>query len=69
MLKAKKTLLLKNANHSISHNIFYTAITRCKSKLQIYTDKTSLQKVISGFKRANYHEDAKLLESVDKSTH
>lgn len=62
-----KVVITKEVEESISHNIFYTAITRCKNKLQIYTDKTSLQKVISGFKRANYHEDAKLIDLVDKA--
>ena len=56
-----KIVITKEVEESISHNIFYTAITRCKKKLQIYTDKESLKKVIEKFKKPNYKEDADII--------
>lgn len=59
-----KIVITKEVEESISHNIFYTAITRCKKKLRIYTDKTSLQRVIERFKKPNYKEDATIINKL-----
>ena len=61
-----KIVITKEIEESISHNIFYTAITRCKKQLGIYTDKESLQKIIKSFKKNDYYNDSCILEQIDR---
>jgi ATP-dependent exoDNAse (exonuclease V) alpha subunit len=42
----------------ITHNIFYTAITRSRRFLKIYWSPESQQKVLSGFEIMNAKRDA-----------
>lgn len=61
-----KIVITKEVEESISHNIFYTAITRCKKQLGIYTDKDSLNKIINSFTKTDYYKDSCILEQIDK---
>ena len=62
-----KIVITKEVEESISHNIFYTAITRCKKKLQIFTDKSSLHKIIKSFSKNDYVNDSCILEQIENS--
>ena len=59
-----KVVLTEEVEDSVSHNIFYTAITRCKKKLKIYCEKESLQRIVSRFEKVDYDKELKLLESI-----
>ena len=39
----------------ISHNIFYTAITRTKNKLRIFWSPESQEKIINGFEKVDIY--------------
>jgi SOS response regulatory protein OraA/RecX len=62
-----KIVITKEVEESISHNIFYTAITRCKKQLQIFTDKSSLHKIIDSFTKNNYINDSCILQQIERS--
>ena len=53
-----KVVLTKEVEEQISHNIFYTAITRSKKYLKLFCDKTSLSKIINSFKQQEYDKDS-----------
>lgn len=59
-----KVVLTKEVEESISHNIFYTAITRCRKKLKIYCDPDSLNKILSGYHKKDYSKDSKLIRTI-----
>ncbi len=61
-----KIVITKEVEESISHNIFYTAITRCKKKLQIFTDKSSLHKIIKAFSKNDYVNDSCILQQIER---
>ena len=42
----------------ISHNIFYTAITRTKNMLKIYWSPESQEKIISRFEKKDINNEA-----------
>ncbi len=44
-----KVVITQEVDEMISHNIFYTAITRAKKYLKIYMSPESQEKIISGF--------------------
>lgn len=50
----------------ISHQIFYTAITRAKNYLKIYWSPETQQTVISGFRDNNMDRDADVFEAHSK---
>ncbi len=47
----------------ITHNIFYTAITRAKEKLKIYWTPETESKVLSSLKTRDNRKDVALLSS------
>ena len=59
-----KVVLTKEVEESISHNIFYTAITRCKKKLKIYCDPNSLNSILSKYRKTDYSKDSKLIKDI-----
>jgi ATP-dependent exoDNAse (exonuclease V) alpha subunit len=58
--KSVKIIITKEVDELISHNIFYTAITRAKEKLKIYWTAESQQKILSSFKDDMTLNDAKI---------
>lgn len=56
-----KLILTKEVEEQISHNIFYTAITRSKKTLRIYCDKQSLNKIVNSFEKQEYDRDALII--------
>ena len=53
-----KVIITEEVDRMITHNIFYTAITRSKKDLTIYWSPETQQKVISNFEIANAKGDA-----------
>ena len=49
----------------ITHNIFYTAITRAKSQLKIYWSPEVENKILSTIKPKNNNKDVNLLYKVE----
>ena len=64
--KSVKIIITKEVDELISHNIFYTAITRTKEKLKIYWTAESQQKILSSFKDDMTLNDAKILAARKK---
>ncbi len=58
-----KIVITNEVEELITHNIFYTAITRAKEKLKIYWTPETERKVLSSFESKNYIKDAALLSS------
>lgn len=58
--KSVKIIITKEIDELISHNIFYTAITRTKEKLKIYWTAESQQKILSSFKDDMSLNDAQI---------
>ena len=58
-----KVVITNETEEKISHNIFYTAITRAKKKLKIYWTPETQQKIISGLEQKYNKKDAQLLRS------
>lgn len=59
--KSVKIIITREVEEDISHNVFYTAITRAKEKLRIYWSQETEQKVISSFELNNVNKDATIL--------
>ena len=57
-----KVVMTKEVEEQISHNIFYTAITRAKEHLSIYCDKTSLEHIIKSFQKQTCEKDAIIIK-------
>lgn len=53
-----KIVITKDVDEKITHNIFYTAITRSKKYLKIYWSPESQQKIISNFTITDAKHDA-----------
>ncbi|MGW8184619.1 MAG: ATP-dependent DNA helicase [Candidatus Moraniibacteriota bacterium] len=58
-----KIVITSETEEMITHNIFYTAITRAKEKLKIYWTPEAEKKVLSSFQKSNSAEDVRLLSS------
>ena len=58
-----KILISNEVEEKITHNIFYTAITRARHQLNIYWSSETENKVIESFKKKNYNNDFVLLKS------
>lgn len=58
-----KVVITSETEEMITHNIFYTAITRAKEKLKIYWTPEAEKKVLSGFEKLDSAEDVGLLSS------
>lgn len=58
-----KLIVTKDVESRITHNIFYTAITRARERLCIYWSPEIQKKVLSSFSLANCNRDALLLSN------
>lgn len=58
-----KVVITEEIDKMITHNIFYTAITRSKDKLKIYWTPESQQRVITNLKRVESRYDAVVLSA------
>lgn len=56
-----KVVITNEVEEMISHNIFYTAITRAKKKLKIYWTPETEYKVLKSLEKKNHHKDVELL--------
>ena len=59
-----KIVITNEVEELITHNIFYTAITRAKEKLKIYWSPETEKKILEGLSLRNYRKDAALLASL-----
>lgn len=55
-----KIVITEDIDEMITHNIFYTAITRARSNLKIYWSPESQQRVISRFEKMDARNDANI---------
>lgn len=62
--KSVKIVITNEVEELITHNIFYTAITRAKEKLKIYWTPETEKKVLESLKLKDYRKDAALLASM-----
>ena len=58
-----KIVISDDLDERITHNIFYTAITRAKKKLKVYWSPSTGNKIISNFALTNYNRDINLLKA------
>lgn len=58
-----KVIITEEVDELITHNIFYTAITRSKKHLKIYWSPETQEKVISGFEQADAKRDASIFKA------
>lgn len=59
-----KIVITNECEERITHNIFYTAITRAKKSLKIYWSPETEQTVLKRFKEKSFARDASLLASL-----
>ncbi len=62
-----KIVVTDETDELISHNIFYTAITRARESLKIYWSPEVEAKVLNRFKLGNNNKDIALLKKADPS--
>jgi putative helicase len=62
-----KLVITNEIDEKITHNIFYTAITRAKSNLKIYWSPEVENKILSTIKPKENNKDVELLYRVDLS--
>ena len=65
--KSVKVVITEETDELITHNIFYTAITRARSKLKIYWSPEVEKKVLERFKSKHNNKDVALLKQCDPS--
>lgn len=58
-----KVIITQEVDELITHNIFYTAITRSKQHLKIYWSPETQEKVISSFELADAKRDASIFKA------
>lgn len=58
-----KVIITEEVDELITHNIFYTAITRSKKYLKIYWSPETQEKIISGFELADAKKDASIFKA------
>ena len=58
-----KVIITKETEERISHNIFYTAITRAKKNLKIYWTPETQHKILNGLEKKFNERDVQLLRS------
>lgn len=63
-----KIVITNEAEERITHNIFYTAITRAKNKLKIYWSPETEKAVLERLKVKTSNKDAYLLEQLSSIT-
>lgn len=56
-----KLVITKDAEKRITHNVFYTAITRARESLHIYWSPESQSRILSSFELSSCNKDAQLL--------
>ncbi len=61
-----KIVITNEFEERITHNIFYTAITRTKNKLKIYWSPETERSIIANFKIKNPYKDAYLLAQLSR---
>ncbi len=59
-----KIVITDEVDEQITHNIFYTAITRTKEDLKIYWSPETENKILKNMKRRNNQKDVGLLKSL-----
>lgn len=59
-----KIIITNEIEEQITHNIFYTAITRTKEKLKIYWTPETEKKVLESFSIKDHNKDAVLLSNL-----
>ena len=62
--KSVKIVITNEVEELITHNIFYTAITRAKEDLKIYWTPETEKKILEGLSLRNYKKDAALLATM-----
>ncbi len=62
--KSVKIVITNEVEELISHNIFYTAITRAKEDLKNYWTPETEKKVLEGLSSRNYKKDVALLAAM-----
>ena len=62
--KSVKIVITNEVDELITHNIFYTAITRAKEKLKIYWTPETENKIIKSLQLKNNNKDKALLASL-----
>ncbi|MBD5115537.1 MAG: AAA family ATPase [Ruminococcaceae bacterium] len=62
--KSVKIIITNEADELITHNIFYTAITRAKEDLKIYWTPETEKKILESFSHKNHNKDAALLSNL-----
>lgn len=60
-----KIVITNEIDEMITHNIFYTAITRAKQKLKIYWSPEVQEKILSSLKPRNNSRDISLLKAIE----
>ncbi|RTL01923.1 MAG: helicase [Proteobacteria bacterium] len=58
-----KVVITNEVEERISHNVFYTAITRAKEKLKIYWSPETESKILTSLKKRNINRDVGLIRS------
>ena len=61
-----KIVITNEVEELITHNIFYTAITRAREKLKIYWSPETEKKILESLSARNYNKDAALIASLYK---
>lgn len=61
-----KVVITEEIDEMITHNIFYTAITRAKDRLKVYWTPESQHRVIGNFERSNSANDAVIFSARTK---
>lgn len=59
-----KVVITDDVCSQISHDVFYTAITRAKSRLKIYSNVETMKKLVGAFQKRNYYRDVNLLKAL-----
>jgi energy-coupling factor transporter ATP-binding protein EcfA2 len=62
--KSVKIVITNEVEEMITHNIFYTAITRAKEKLKIYWSPETENKILNGLEKRNINRDVGLLKNM-----
>lgn len=62
--RSVKVIITNEVEELITHNIFYTAITRAKEKLKIYWTPETEKRILENFTLKNHYKDASLLSNL-----
>ena len=58
-----RIVITNEIEERVTHNIFYTAITRAKNKLKIYWSPETEKTVIERFEQKSWNRDANILSN------